>query len=251
MKKTYFMDKQGEKHLIQAVLFDKDGTLTKVDDLWVEPTVQIIEELFSKYSSIDLTSSQYQEKLTHLGIVDGKVVANSIISSGSVMDLAVELTPDVSLSTIEIYYILNEFFVQYLKEHPEKIVPVCDLLSLFEDLKKRRLEIGIVTSDSIQTTMIVLHHLKILPYLSFIATPELFDHKPKKESLKYFSQHWKIPLDKMIYVGDSLVDMEYGKHSLASVGVLTGSTTATQFEPVADAVISNVSQIPSLFETYE
>ena len=38
---------------VKAILFDKDGTLTNIDNLWVEPTEMVIRKILKQYIKED------------------------------------------------------------------------------------------------------------------------------------------------------------------------------------------------------
>ena len=65
---------------VKAILFDKDGTLTNIDNLWVEPTEMVIRKILKQYIKED-SPITIEQMLELLGIVRGEIVPNSVIAS--------------------------------------------------------------------------------------------------------------------------------------------------------------------------
>lgn len=224
---------------IRGLLFDKDGTLIRLDDLWIEPTINFIEELFAKDGN-DTDPDQVKKVIEALGIVDGKLIANSLVSAGTIKSQAEFLSDYVSKSAEEIADEMSDYFTDYLEANPEKIVPVCDLPELFQELKMVGYVIGLVTSDSRKPTEKALEILGITRFFDFIATADDYREKPDPEALIAFAQEGSLSLSEILYVGDSFVDMEFGSYSGGAVGVLTGNTTRQELKGKASYIIDSI-----------
>ena len=65
---------------VKAILFDKDGTLTNIDNMWVEPTEMVIRKILKQYIKED-SPITIEQMLELLGIVQGEIIPNSVIAS--------------------------------------------------------------------------------------------------------------------------------------------------------------------------
>ena len=75
---------------VKAILFDKDGTLTNIDNMWVEPTEMVIRNILKQHIKQD-SPITIEQMLELLGIVQGEIVPNSVIASGTVEDMLDEI----------------------------------------------------------------------------------------------------------------------------------------------------------------
>lgn len=127
--------------MIKAILFDKDGTLLKFSDIWVDSIVKYL-------SKKNLNHDAKKKLFKKIGIKENnEVEENSILSSETVEDLALIFSEFMDESPEEIYKDIDDFLLEFLKENNREIKETCDLKSLFTDLKNRCIIIGLFTSD--------------------------------------------------------------------------------------------------------
>ena len=111
---------------VKAILFDKDGTLTNIDNLWVEPTEMVIRKILKKHIKED-SPITIEQMLELLGIVRGEIVPNSVIASGTVEDMLDEIGKYFSIDKMALYDEVLQDFRNYLLAHPDMIVPIGDV----------------------------------------------------------------------------------------------------------------------------
>lgn len=232
--------------MIKAILFDKDGTLIRLDDLWVEPTVDF---LMSQCHS--LNHDEKKQLLENVGIVEGAIVPNSIVASGTVEELAQALSQVTNQAVEGLIQEMNQYFTEYLRANPRALKPIGNLVSMFNQLKARGLLVGVVTSDSRLPTLAALEILGIDGMLDFVATADDFAWKPAPDSLYHFAKMYQVNPKEVIYVGDSLVDMLYGKYAGATIAVLTGNTQRELLEKDATVVIDSIEKLDEALELIE
>ena len=202
--------------MIKAILFDKDGTLLKFSDIWVDSIVKFLNEK-------NLSEDKKKKLFKKIGVKENnEVEENSILSSETVKDLALIFSEFLDGEIDEIYREIDDFLLEFLKENKEEIVETCDLKYLFIDLKNRGIIIGLFTSDNFRNAKFSMEYLKLNDFIDFYAAADLYEKKPSTESLEIFKEKYSLRDEEIIIVGDSKVDMIFGKDTI-KLGVLCGT----------------------------
>lgn len=219
--------------MIKAILFDKDGTLLKFSEIWVD---SILEFLKRKNLSEDSKKKLFKK----IGIVENnEVEENSILSSETIRDLAIIFSEYMEESVEKIYKDIDDFLLEFLKKNREEIKETCDLKSLFVDLKGKGILIGLFTSDNYRQAKFSMEYLELDKFIDFYAAADLYKKKPSKESLEIFKKKYSLKDDEIIVVGDSKVDMIFGRDTI-KLGVLCGTGSRDMLEKYT----ANISEDP-------
>ena len=209
--------------MIKAILFDKDGTLLKFSDIWVDSIVKYL-------SKKNLNHDDKKKLFKKIGVRENnEVEENSILSSETVEDLALIFSEFMDESPEEIYKDIDDFLLEFLKENNSEIKETCDLKSLFTDLKNRGIIIGLFTSDNYRQAKYSMEYLNLDSFIDFYAAADLYEKKPSIESLEIFKKKYSLRDQEIIIVGDSKVDMIFGKDTL-KLGVLCGTGSREMLE---------------------
>ena len=227
---------------VKAILFDKDGTLTNIDNLWIEPTEMVIRKILKQHIKENSTVS-IEQMLELLGIVQGEIVPNSVIASGTVEDMLDEIGKYFPIDKVSLYNEVLEDFRQYLLAHPDMIVPIGDVAFLISKLKNKGIKVGVVTNDSYVPTKTIFEILKIWHLFDFVATPDDYAAKPEAASLIGASQQLGVALEEIFYVGDSYLDMAYAKHCGGGIGVLSSGSDVQKMKEESVLVLDSVEQL--------
>ena len=227
---------------VKAILFDKDGTLTNIDNIWVEPTEMVIRNILKQHIKED-SPIMIEQMLELLGIVQGEIVPNSVIASGTVEDLLDEIGKYFPINKKALYDVVLEDFRQYLLAHPDMIIPIGDVAFLISELKHKGIKVGVVTNDSYIPTKTIFEILKIWHLFDFVATPDEYPAKPSSDSLIGASEHLAVPLHEIFYVGDSYLDMDYAKHCGGGIAVLTSGSDVQKMKEQSLLVLDSVEQL--------
>ena len=226
----------------KAILFDKDGTLTNIDNMWVEPTEMVIRNILKQHIKED-SPITIEQMLELLGIVQGEIVPNSVIASGTVEDMLDEIGKYFPIDKKALYDVVLEDFRQYLLAHPDMIIPIGDVAFLISELKHKGIKVGVVTNDSYIPTKTIFEILKIWHLFDFVATPDEYPAKPASDSLIGASQHLAVPLHEIFYVGESYLDMDYAKHCGGGIAVLTSGSDVQKMKEQSLLVLDSVEQL--------
>lgn len=215
--------------MIKAILFDKDGTLLKFSDIWVDSIVKYL-------SKKNLNHDAKKKLFKKIGVKENnEVEENSILSSETVEDLALIFSEFMDESQEEIYKDIDDFLLEFLKENKSEIKETCDLKSLFTDLKNRGIIIGLFTSDNYRQAKYSMEYLNLDSFIDFYAAADLYEKKPNTESLEIFKKKYSLRDQEIIIVGDSKVDMIFGKDTL-KLGVLCGTGSREMLEKYTENI---------------
>ncbi|MBS4455428.1 HAD family hydrolase [Tuanshanicoccus lijuaniae] len=238
------------RNIIEGILFDKDGTLIRLDDLWVEPTLQFMEMFIAKHTA--MTADEKEQFYHMIGIENQQLVANGMVAAGTIREQATALARHCTVPVDQVEAAMTQYFTDYLHTHPEKLIPVTDLTALFTQLKAKGYGLGLVTADSHQPTMVALELLGIADYFSFIAAADdKYALKPHPEALHAFAQSIGAKATEVVYVGDSIKDMQFGQHGYGAIGVLSGNTAKETLLAHTDCVIDSIEQLPLLLDSLD
>lgn len=222
--------------MIRAILFDKDGTLLQFTEGWVDSIVGFLENKI-------LDDNKKREVFREIGIrEDGGVEENSILSSETAMDLAIIFSKYLDEDLDEIYRELDDHLLNYLKKNNKFIRETCDLRSLFEALRDRKILIGIFTSDNYRQAKYSMDYLGLDSFIDFYAAADIYKKKPNKESLEVFKKKYSLEDQEIIIVGDSRVDMVFGEDTV-KVGVLCGTGSREMLAKYTDNIVDHPSQV--------
>lgn len=227
---------------VKAILFDKDGTLTNIDNLWIEPTEMVIRKILKQHIKED-SPITIEQMIELLGIVRGEIVPNSVIASGTVEDMLDEIGKYFPIDKIALYDEVLQDFRKYLLAHPDMIVPIGDVAFLISELKNKGIQVGVVTNDSYIPTKTIFEILKVWHLFDFVATPDDYAAKPLADSLISASQQLGVPLNEIFYVGDSYLDMDYAKNCGGGIAVLTSGSDVQIMKEQSVLVLDSVEQL--------
>ena len=227
---------------VKAILFDKDGTLTNIDNMWIEPTEQVIRKILMPHIKENSTVT-IEQMLELLGIVQGEIVPNSVIASGTVEDMLDEIGKYFPIDKKALYDVVLEDFRHYLLAHPDMIIPIGNVAFLISELKHKGIKVGVVTNDSYIPTKTIFEILKVWHLFDFVATPDEYPAKPAADSLIGASQQLGVPLNEIFYVGDSYLDMAYAKHCGGGIAVLTSGSDLQKMKEQSLLVLDSVEQL--------
>lgn len=246
---------------IKGIILDKDGTLFNYGEVWGP----ILSDAIAK----GLAKARMPESRKHECISDfcrvvgvdgnGKTYPDGIIFRHDKLLLAT-----LRILRITFRYHMNPWrvwnSVKAIIKHEgfptaeqlEKIdFPYVE--ETIKALHDRGYILGIVTTDTDESTDLFLSRMGIKEYISFIRTKNSETHpKPNPEAIKEFCKEYGLESQSIAVIGDTVVDMEFAKEGKAGyrIAVLTGSGDRERLSECADAVYPSLRDIitdPILF----
>ncbi|MEO1239084.1 MAG: HAD family hydrolase [Pseudomonadota bacterium] len=223
--------------MIEALIFDKDGTLTDFTATWGAGARAIFEALVGDDT----------ERKRALGAAigfhwdTGTFVPGSVGVTGpetAVLDSLAPLLPELSRDALEvIYFGASREVVQR---------PVLDLAPFFSKLAMKGYRLGVVTNDAEAPARAHMEDYGVLAHLDFLAG---FDSghgaKPDPGPLLAFAAQTGVAPGKTLMIGDSHFDLQAARAAgMGAIGVLTGAATVDELAPLADVVLPDIGHLP-------
>lgn len=235
---------QGNKHEIDCILFDKDGTIIdfKLWLHWADTFIDLIDEKAGiSYNKSLLARSLGFSYKKHIWDPKGPlaigsqqdlltILALGLYQQGVSWNQAYQMVHDA-------HQVLEETFV--IHEH---IKPVNGLIDFLRQAEKLEIKMGVVTSDNYGKTVEHLNALGITNHFLTIVGHDLVHRgKPYPEMVHYACEQLNVTPKKTLIIGDSNGDMILGKNSgvLASIGIVAEPSAQTEHLQDADYIISD------------
>ena len=227
---------------IEAVVFDKDGTLLDFDAFWIEISKCVINDIKEKLGAENVPN---EKLLSAIGVSGAEADENGLLCKGTYEEIG-----------LAIYGVLKEYkddtdcaeTVRLVeKSYTEnadagEVKAACDNI---RDVLLRAKEGGrkllVVTTDNAEITHKCLCRLGIDDLFDEIYTDDgNFPPKPCPDCIKIFSASYGIPPEKMVMVGDTITDILFARAAGMSV-IYVGKSESVGEK--ADAALSDISHI--------
>ncbi len=236
---------------IDAIIFDKDGTLIDFDAFWVSVSEVAIEKTLS---ALNIKNILPDEILEAFGIHNGKTDINGVLCKGTYDEMG-EITFDILKKhgcDVSLPYVTDTLIKAYNESADSgKVAPTCEgLADALRELKARGKLLAVVTTDNEHITRKCLNNLGILELFDKIYTDDgINPTKPNPFCANDFSLFSGIKKDNMLMVGDTMTDIKFARNAgISVIGVATNDVGSAQLAPYADAVISKISELTKILE---
>jgi phosphoglycolate phosphatase len=222
---------------VDAVLFDKDGTLFDFHATWSVWAHGVIDDL----SGGDAGLRARLADAADYDLQARRFRPTSPIVAGTNREAAecfASVLPGNAVEEIEIH------LMERAMRAP--LAPAVPLVPYLDGLRARGLRLGVVTNDTEQGARTHLEAVGVLARLDFIAG---FDSghgaKPAPGPLLAFARAVAVAPSRVVMVGDSPHDLIAGRAAgMRCVGVLTGTASRADLAPLADDVLPDIGHIP-------
>lgn len=222
---------------LDAILFDKDGTLFDFAATWNSWAGGVIDDL----SKGDLRRAQALADALEYDLNTRAFRPNSFVVYATNAEAAAAMLPFCTgFTQLELEaYLVKRAAIAPLSE----VVP---LVPYMAELRQSGLKLGVMTNDAEHSAKMQLERVGAHQAFDFIAGHDSgFGEKPDPDPLLAFCSHVGIEPARAAMVGDSLHDLHAGRAAgMICIGVLTGTATTAQLEPHADVVLPDISAIP-------
>lgn len=229
--------------MIKAIIFDKDGTIIDLGNTWDEPTIHAMDVMMQL---TDLSSEERTAFKRKMGVEATEIVANSIVAAGSIHEQSVFLSQVVPLPVTEIEQKLEQLYYDAISASDVTLDVVAHVESILSELKGKYL-LGLVTNDNRRITEATLNKTGLNKYFAYVASANDFKPKPDPSALYDLKEKHGVDLNEMVYIGDSSIDMEYGKLTKAAIGLALDPSHQEHLTQ-ADYIIESFKEIPAIIE---
>lgn len=222
---------------VDAVVFDKDGTLIEVDATWH----QVGELWIASCSNGDeIVAKRLRRKL---GVGRTSLVVDGILASGTLDQI--EAATRTVLGDIASSLLSKARVATLDAAQNAPVVPIGDVAGAIERLHQSGLVLAVASSDN--GDMIVRHlaELGIHELISFVAAGDAeYPPKPHPASLDYLRTQTGIECHRMLVVGDSSTDL--GMARRAGAAGIVAVVPSSGVSPIADEADSVLASIEGL-----
>lgn len=218
--------------MIEAILFDKDGTLFDFEATWTAPFRAFLDAL--------ATDAQYAGAAAALGFdpVSGRILPGSIAVAGTSGEIARALAVEVERTPDEVLAVMDR--VGSTARQVEA-VPLRPCLTALRGVGP----LGLVTNDSEAPARAHLRDAGVIDLFDFIAGFDSgFGAKPGPGQLLGFAEAVGVAPGATVMVGDSRHDLVAADAAgMVPVAVLTGTAGAAELAPLAEVVLSDIGHL--------
>lgn len=230
----------GEEHAvtaIQAILFDKDGTLFDFMATWGAWTRNLIADLAAgSGQNADLLA-----RAVGYDLGSGTFDPESPVIAHTPGDIAAALLPHLPGSNpVSLVGRMNALASE------ATLAPAVPLVPLLGHLKARGLKIGLATNDAEAPARAHLAQAGVADFFDFVAGWDSgYGAKPGTGQMMAFAEQSGVAAARVVMVGDSRHDLVAGRAAgMRTVGVLTGPARAEDLAFLADAVLPDIGHLP-------
>lgn len=221
--------------MLDALIFDKDGTLFDFRASWGGWTARLVDEVLPP-------GPARAEMETALGFdrAHNSFHPDSIVIAHTTPEIADFLGPHLPhLSFDQLNAVMNRLAAE------TQLVPACDLPATFAAMRARGLKIGLATNDTEAPAINHLTRAGVIDLFDFVAGCDSgWGGKPAPGQLLAFCDRLGLDPARVGMVGDSRHDMEAGKNAgMTRIAVLTGVADRADLAPHADVVLGDISEI--------
>ncbi len=235
---------------IETVLFDKDGTFIDLHYFWGKMTEMRAQEVIKKFN---LSDSCFSQICLFLGydINSGRMLSDGITALYSrvkIIEIFNENLKEIGVrATIkeltELFDLVSEKFYKEIQEYTK---PIEEAIEFIKKLHSKGVKLGIVTSDSVESTNLTLKNF---------GWENLFDVVIGRESSSETKESGiptLIALKKLnatsyttIMIGDAPMDYISAKNAEINRTILvaTGQIKANELAKTSDYVLDSLSEL--------
>lgn len=226
---------------IDALLFDKDGTLFDFQATWGAWAQSLIPRL----AGDDPARRARLARAIAFDPASGRFRASSPIVAQTSREAAICVARGLGRDDIDV---VDALMTELSTSAP--LVPPVPLVPLLEGLRARGLVLGLMTNDSEAVAHAHLRAAGVAELFDFVAGYDSgFGAKPDPGPLLAFARTHRLTPARVAMVGDSAHDLIAGRAAgMRTLAVLTGVAGSDELAPLADAVLADIGAIPGWLE---
>ena len=223
---------------LQAILFDKDGTLFDFQKSWGNWGGAVLQDL----SGGDPDLLHRLADIIDYDLGNSRFLPTSIAIAGTGEEILQAMLPALpEADPAALLSGLEDRAVQ------AEMTPVLPLLPLLSELRGFGLKLGVATNAVEIEAQAHLEQAGILAsFDKVLGCDSGFGAKPEPGMCSGFAQATGCDPAQVVMVGDSLHDLHAGRAAgMRTIGVLTGVASAHDLAPHADAILPDIGHLPA------
>lgn len=227
---------------LQAILFDKDGTLIDFQGTWGPALKGVIEAITD--------DADKRAALCVLNAFDPATLAfapHSPFIAGTSADYGPDWARVLGVPCDAAFIAELDRLCEV--ETARSLAPIGDPLGVMARLAGRGLILGILTNDTENAARVQAHRLGLHRHLaSVIGYDSGYGYKPSPGPVLAFADLHAVPPARVAVVGDSRHDLAAARAAGAlAVAVLSGVADEDELAPHADLVVDDITALEALF----
>ncbi|HCG75076.1 MULTISPECIES: HAD family hydrolase [Staphylococcus] len=230
---------------MEWILFDKDGTLIEFDKSWEKIGVRLVDKLLETFPVHDKEVAHRQ-----LGIIDDKIVPDSVMGSGSLGDMIKSFNDVTGQDTTDWTRDTSQELVDTRVPENNWIEGVQDVI---QELRNEGYKIGIVTSDTKKGVNQFLEETQSKSLFDLIISTETHaEEKPNPKVLAPLFDAYDVSPNQVAMIGDTANDMKTAINAKLGlgIGVLTGIAKREELHG-ADVIIDSAKDVKQILDQYK
>ena len=223
---------------VQAILFDKDGTLFDFQHSWGEWAAAVLHDLADGQMQL----MQPLADAISFDLKSARFAPESVAIAGTLEQTAAALMS--ALPNAKLPDLVAHLEGQAVQAVMAPVVPLPPFLGQLRDLG---LKLGVATNATEGEAQAHLQHAGIIDDFDLVLGCDSgFGAKPAPDICAAFARATGCAPSQVVMVGDSLHDLVAGRAAgMQTVGVLTGVAQAQELAPFADAVLPDIGHLPA------
>lgn len=243
-------------HEADLIVFDKDGLMFDSEQFWIEMANARVRSIFKHCSVEDIFA---WAKLMNVQIKLGEDGQPEVTWVDPVGILAVAPPPEEIIilaaflvSRLNILWHQGRSLAAEIFEESDKgidlkrgLKPQPGYIELMKRINDLDLPYGVATSDTLERTRDSMAMYGFWKKVRFVVTPtDVKFAKPYPDMLEYVSQKTGVPLNRIVMIGDSYVDVKMAQAAGSiGIGVTPFADMREKMQPYATEIVETLNDI--------
>ena len=236
---------------VDAIIFDKDGTLLDFDAFWVSVSEKAIGDLFAE---LGVENFSVCEALEAFGVHNGVTDIDGLLCKGTYEQMGQRLyeilcEKGYTFSCEEMTKALVASYRQSFAAGDVK--PSCPTLAAaLKEFKRQNKKLAVVTTDDEAMTQKSLRALGIEDLFVKIYTDDgQTPTKPDPYCAFDFCRLMGVPKERVVMVGDTMTDVNFAKNAgIKVIALARNDKQKAILAPYADGIITAISELRDILE---
>ncbi|EJF89241.1 HAD family hydrolase [Bartonella tamiae] len=229
---------------IQAILFDKDGTLIDFNQTWKN----ISFALALRAASGDTAKARLLLQAGGFDFEADCFQPESVIAAGTLEDIVSLWHPELKEKG---YSAEITFYKQYCSDQMKNtIVPIDGMKESLITLQSMGYKLGIATNDSRDSVIVAMQLLGCESLIDeYLGYDSVFNAKPAGDQIIAFADKMSLHSSEIAMVGDNLHDILAARNAQAglAIAVLSGTGNAECLRQMSDILLPSIRELPDFF----